>query len=120
MIMIAEQIDLFDLLRYVELPWKECTYDRGRLCCEVQAIIPKRVLSPTERWNIRCSEEESKAARDEWGKYAMAIWQYQWRFNRDWMYSIRLLSEHRDRGEPIWMVLNKGQFIPEQIIKVIS
>lgn len=117
--MLVEQIDLFDILQPGELPWKPKSYDSHRICCEVLAMIPKRVLSPTERWGVRCTEVERKAAYDEWGNYAMAIWHYQWGIDRTWEKCIRLLSDHRDRGEAIWMEIIKGGFMPEEIIEVI-
>ncbi|OUS70283.1 hypothetical protein B1748_29035 [Paenibacillus sp. MY03] len=116
--MSVEQIDLFDILPPAELPWKSKSYDPHRLYCNVLAMIPKRVLSPTERWGIQCTEAERKAAYDEWGEYAMAIWHYQWSIDRKWEKCIRQLSDYRDRGEPIWMEIVKGGFMPEKIIEV--
>lgn len=98
---------------------------------DVMVIIPPDVLSPVE-YHLRLSKSEwssyqndplREASRELWSSYNFAIWGYK-SHQVDWCGATKLLTRHRDAGDPIWMRLSKiGERLiygplPDCIVKI--
>ncbi|MEK4328934.1 hypothetical protein MKX70_24145 [Paenibacillus sp. FSL R7-0312] len=81
---------------------------------DVKVIIPPDVLSPVE-YHLRLGQNKRSDYRDDplrdacrelWSSYNFAIWGYE-PHQVDWCGATKLLTRHRDAGDPIWMRLSK-------------
>jgi len=81
---------------------------------DVKVIIPPDVLSPVEYY-LRLDKSKRSgyhddplrdACREMWSSYNFAIWGYS-PHRVDWCGATKLLTRHRDVGDPIWIRLSK-------------
>ncbi|MDF9845127.1 MULTISPECIES: hypothetical protein [unclassified Paenibacillus] len=115
------------------LPWVQShpNMRTGYEHVDVQVIIPPDVLSPME-YHLRLNPKGKLsyrddnlrvASRDLWSSYNFAVWRYE-PHQVDWCGAMKLLTRHRDAGDPIWVRISRigGRLLygalPDCIVKI--